>query len=350
MARGTTGSGSRLLTLDDLLALNEEIIALARAGVPLDRGLMHLGRDMPGRLGAMTRAVAQRLEEGQTLAQVAAADDTPFPPLYRALVRAGTETGHLPETLQLLSGIARRTSEIRASLRAALVYPLVVIALGYSLLIVALLTWVPAMHEVIHGFEMDSGPLLEGVSVARATILWWAPWLPLLVLALVFYTLRTPARIALERRPTRSWWPTLRSVRDDCGHALVADVMAVLVEHHVPLDEALVLAGDASGDALVAQQARELAARLRQGERLEKISPDVPPFLAWLVISTRDLSMLVSGLRNASSFYRQRAEMHARWLSTYLPALLTLVIGGCLVLIYAMVVLGPWYQLLYRLS
>ena len=35
------------VTLDQLIALNDEIAALARAGVPLDQGLLHLGRDLP---------------------------------------------------------------------------------------------------------------------------------------------------------------------------------------------------------------------------------------------------------------------------------------------------------------
>ena len=40
------------VSLDDLIALNDEIIALIRAGVPLERGLAGLADDLPGRLGA----------------------------------------------------------------------------------------------------------------------------------------------------------------------------------------------------------------------------------------------------------------------------------------------------------
>ena len=33
--------------LDQLIAFNDGIAAAARAGVPLDQGLLHLGRDLP---------------------------------------------------------------------------------------------------------------------------------------------------------------------------------------------------------------------------------------------------------------------------------------------------------------
>ena len=46
------------LSLDNLIALSDEIAALARAGVPLERGLAELGREMPGRLGRFAAELA----------------------------------------------------------------------------------------------------------------------------------------------------------------------------------------------------------------------------------------------------------------------------------------------------
>ena len=47
-----------VITLDQLIALNDEIAALVRAGVPLDRGLRSLGEDLPGRLGRFARQLS----------------------------------------------------------------------------------------------------------------------------------------------------------------------------------------------------------------------------------------------------------------------------------------------------
>ena len=57
------------MTLDDLIALNDEIAALVRAGVPLEAGLAELGGDLPGRLGQFATVLAQRTARGESLAQ-----------------------------------------------------------------------------------------------------------------------------------------------------------------------------------------------------------------------------------------------------------------------------------------
>ena len=63
-------SAIRGITLDELVALNDEIIALVRAGVPLDRGLVSLGTDLPGRLGTLADTLGRRLESGESLAEM----------------------------------------------------------------------------------------------------------------------------------------------------------------------------------------------------------------------------------------------------------------------------------------
>jgi len=74
------------LTLDQLAALSEEIAALARAGVPLDRGLRELGRELPGRLGKVAAEVSGGLAAGKALDAVVAELGTALPPAYRSAV------------------------------------------------------------------------------------------------------------------------------------------------------------------------------------------------------------------------------------------------------------------------
>ena len=76
------------MTLDDLIALNDEIAALVRAGVPLEAGLAELGGDLPGRLGRFAAGLAQRTARGESLAQAITGDAGQLPPAYRAVVEA----------------------------------------------------------------------------------------------------------------------------------------------------------------------------------------------------------------------------------------------------------------------
>src|SRR4051812_331638 len=88
------------LTLDQLAALSDEVAALARAGVPLDRGLAALAGDMPGRLGAMAGEISRRLEEGQSLGCVMQELGGSLPPAYGHVIMAGLKAGRLSAALE----------------------------------------------------------------------------------------------------------------------------------------------------------------------------------------------------------------------------------------------------------
>ena len=50
-------NNSASISLDELVALNEEMAALVRAGVPLDAGMADLGGDLPGKLGVLATQI-----------------------------------------------------------------------------------------------------------------------------------------------------------------------------------------------------------------------------------------------------------------------------------------------------
>src|SRR5262245_19183177 len=98
------------LSLEQFIALNDELAALARAGVPLEKGLADVCRDLPGRLGAAAQTLGVRLNAGEGLAQIIAEDQSAFPPVYRAAVLAGLRSGRLAVALEGISTTARRTA------------------------------------------------------------------------------------------------------------------------------------------------------------------------------------------------------------------------------------------------
>ena len=95
-------SSSQTLSLEELLALSVEIAALARCGVPLEKGLIELGTDLPGKTARMAKQLGQDMQSGQTLVH-ALQERGEFPPLYCAVVESGVRTGQLPSALERLA-------------------------------------------------------------------------------------------------------------------------------------------------------------------------------------------------------------------------------------------------------
>ena len=143
----------RPVTLEQLIALNEEIAALVRVGVPLGQGLQRLGRDMPGRLGEVAQTLAERVNRGENLWRILEANPQTFPSAYRAVVAAGLRTGRLARALELLTETAEHLAEAHRIVVAAFVYPLMVFLLAWGLFVFFVLKIAPVVAIALSEFE-----------------------------------------------------------------------------------------------------------------------------------------------------------------------------------------------------
>lgn len=349
------GMASSSISLDDLIALNDEISALSRAGVPLHRGLRLLADEMPGRTGAAAKELGARLEAGESLEQALASLDTlRLPDAYLAVVRAGLRAGRLPVALEGIATAARRAAQLRRMVGLALIYPAVVTAMAFTLLVLAVMFWLPMITAFYDRLELEVPTVLEWLIDAGK----WAPlWVPLLLAAIFTAWLLWFLRGRLtwgrsgagsRRRPRGGVTGILRTGR----LAGFAEVLALLVEQHVPLAEALRLAGDAVGDRTLAEGCRELAERLERGQPDpgHQLPRGVPPLLVWILVNGRHPEYLAASLRQFAASYRARAQESADWLAFYLPIGLTAGIGGTAVGLYGLVVFAPWTQVLLHLG
>lgn len=340
------------LTLDQLTALNDEIIALCGASVPLQLGLRELGKDLPGKLGEAAKTLASRLEAGESLEHIFATSDG-IPTAYAAIIEAGVRSGQLSTALKSMATLMRRVAELRRIFTASLVYPLIVMAMAYALTLYTLSNFNIASLEIFKSFDTTPTLPIHWVENLKSTMAYWVAIPPLLVICVLAIMLLR-CRSAPAAPAVRGYWlPSIRRmVRDGRIYAFL-EVLTLLVEHDTPLDEAIQLAGNASGDASLAKASGEMAKQVRGGRPLETnefVPSGFPPLLGWLLMSGRQQPQLVLALRRMSANYAMRAERTATYLSFYLPVLLSSVLGGGATLAYGLIALGPWYHLLFRLG
>jgi general secretion pathway protein F len=340
----------RSLSLDQFIALNEELAALVRAGVPLDRGLIDLGKDLRGQLGSAAADMGKRIESGAPLEEIVADPAINFPPLYRAVMIAGLRSGNLAAALEGLATTTRRVREMRRIVGVALAYPLFVAVLAIGLFAALARMWAPAVAQTYAEWRVSKDALLSAIIWLGERALWWAPWVPLVIVAAALaWWIRSgrAARVRTSGWTSRlAWVPTLARLSKAGRMASFTEVLRLLIQHRIALPEALRLAGEASGDRRLEQNSRQMAERLeRGGRRGDESSSGFPPLLAWLLAGGAPESQLVSALDHLARAYRHDALRMAQWLSVYLPLVFTAAIGGTVVLIYSVVVLGPVFSL-----
>jgi general secretion pathway protein F len=344
----------RPLSLDQLAALSDEIAALARAGVPLDRGLTELGRDIPGRLGKVAKAMGERLAEGQVIEQVVADLGATLPPAYRSVLIAGVRAGRLPVALQGISQTARRISQLRSMIYLSLLYPLMVLIVTWTMGVFVLVTLGPVFAKIIVDFDVAGPWVIDMYNAAGRHARWVGPLLPLAFALWMAWAWLRAGQVArgTELHPLLSFGAvgTMARLQRASRLATLSDLLALLVGNSVPLAEAVEMASAAVGSKTIMAGGKQLAHQLGRGEAIRGVPTGFPPLLAWTIAGARSQPQLVRSLRRAADVYREEAARRSQWLMAYVPLVATIGICGGLVFVYAALTLGPWLALMYRIS
>src|SRR5690606_27637916 len=92
-------------SLDDFMALNDQITALIRAQVPTGLELGSSGDQAAGTLEKINAAVARRVSRGESRAD-AIGDEPTAPAAYRSVMQAGWRSGNVQQALDNSSRLA----------------------------------------------------------------------------------------------------------------------------------------------------------------------------------------------------------------------------------------------------
>jgi type II secretory pathway component PulF len=354
------------LSLDDLVALNDEIAGIVSAGIPLELGLATWSNDLSGPLRTSAAALSQSVAQGRGLGEALADESLNIPPVYRAVVAAGLRSGRLPAALEAITENARHLKQLRRAVALAMIYPIMLVLLAYGLMLVLLGIVLPAMLALFEGrltgvfliaqrmadFAWAMIPI-PGTSLGVPVVV-----LPPLVFiaAVATWWVKTRRAVVLDVTAAARWLCCVpragRAVRH-ARAASLADVFGLLIEHGVPLADALRLSATCTGDRKLAQSAGELAVAVEQGHlptraRLE--AAGIPSLLALLVAGGARQQTLVAMARQVAGAERDRVERDVQWLRDWLPVWMILIVGSLVGLIYCLSFFVPFSQFMQSLG
>lgn len=343
------------LSLDELTALCEEMVSLSRAGVPLDDGLLRLAQDLPKGLSDRAQQIGEQLQAGQSLADALASDDEAYPEIYKGVIEAGLRSGKLTVALEGFVRLAKQLSEVRRVVTSALIYPLLLLGLLVSISLGLIMRFGPSVLQSLlslkgRGAKSDwAYDLLEGFAA-------WSQWFWVIPTALLFFSL-VVFLVALlggfsDLVRWMSWIPGVRRLLRNSGLQRFTQVLSLLVKQEVPLQQALPLAGAASGEAKLQTEAKQLAEQITRGDTQMTVGKrgSIPPFLRWNLLRNQRGEKLAISLDRASDSYQRKTEAASQWLSKSLPVLFSLLLGGVVSVLYAATVFVPWYTLMLSLG
>lgn len=327
-----------------LARLTRQLASLLQAGIPLLQALTLLQQG-PG-LGLWPRtlqALAQQVAAGHSLHSAMAREPQVFSSLYRQMVAAGEMAGDLVGSLERLAGMLERNEALRSRLRAALMYPALVLLVCLGVVVLILLWVVPVFEDVFRAFGAPlPWPTELVVSLSRGLAQGAPALLVLITLAVLF--LRSRAARARWQPIWQAWLLRLPVLGDLIRQSVLArwcQTLASLLASGIPLAEALVPAGLASGHPVYERVSRRLQRRIAQGSSLHQAlagHPRFPPLLVQMCTTGEETGTLAQMLARTGDGLASDFETRAQGLSALLEPLIIVVlglsIGGILVAMY----------------
>src|SRR4051812_19636941 len=127
-----------------------QLAGLIGAGVPLLRAMDSLVKSTASSsLKELLKEIRASVSEGKSLTDTVREYPEVFPALHVAMIQAGERAAFLEEVLRSLSGFLERFEELRSKVLGAMIYPLVLVALGVTVMIGALVFFVPKFEPLL---------------------------------------------------------------------------------------------------------------------------------------------------------------------------------------------------------
>ena len=138
----------------DLGVMYGQLSDLLGSGVPLLRALKSIvkstvNKRLKGVLGDIHNSVA----DGKSLYESMAEHHNIFPALHTVMVQAGERASFIEEVLESLSVFLERLDELRGKVLGALIYPVMLVMLGGTVMVSALVFFVPKFEPMLAGID-----------------------------------------------------------------------------------------------------------------------------------------------------------------------------------------------------
>ena len=253
----------------DMGVVYGQLADLLRSGVPLVRAIDTIVRASSNpRVAAVMKKVGEDVAGGKELAEAMSEQPQAFKPLHVAMVRAGEKAGFLEDVLANLAEFIERLDELRAKIRGAMIYPIVLSVMA-AVVTLGMLIWFVPRFKTVFGDRPLPAPTRLMFAISDALIHGW----PVILLGLaglvggIIWAVRSP----VGRRVWEHWrlrLPGIGKVVRTLSITRFCRILGTMMANGVPILQSLAISKDATGSVILAGYIEKAAESVRGGKTL----------------------------------------------------------------------------------
>jgi type II secretory pathway component PulF len=340
----------------EFLLFNQQLASIAKAGIPLERGLRELAKDVSTRsMRRLIEEIAGELEAGVSIEEAFEKRQKNFPPLYGRILKAGVETGRLSEMLTSLNRHLELANQTRRIIFEAISYPAVVLTLASVIVTGVFYFIIPQFKAVLE--EMVGGRLNPVTTFVLGTAghvrhFWTGVGVIAAGLVLMYMILSSfPA----GRRAKESFLmnlPLVGRVYHSSTLSRLAEAMAMMVGAGADMPACLRLAAGATGSERLIMEGELLAVQVEHGTNILEAGQFcrmIPRLFLYSIQLGSQRNELQDNLFSLAQMYAEQARCGQVRLQTLLLPLAIIAVGGIMLLTILAIFL-PMIQVITSLS
>lgn len=320
--------GKNLLSMDitkpkakqkNLAVMCAQFATILNAGVPAARATSLVADQVTDKyLKRVLADVTADVASGHSLAESFQSKGENLPRVFIETVRAGEESGHLPESFQRLHGYFDKHAKVSAKVQSAMTYPIFVMV-------------IPSMTGMIASLGADTPAmtqfLIDASNFVTDNFLLIAVVLALIVVGVKLFGTTERGKTTFAVLKLRL--PVLGAVGVCSGAAQFANTMAMLVTAGLPATRAVAITSRVMSNYVLSREVGRLEAGLEEGRTLGEgleASTYLPRTLVEMVTVGEHTGELEETLETMGAFYDDETQrVTNKAISIMEPALLVLM-------------------------
>ena len=325
------------------------------AGLPLVQCLEILGEQQEHRkFQEIIQSVRTDVETGQSLADAMRKHPKAFDELYVNMVAAGEAGGILDVILQRLSTYMEKAVKLKSMIKAAMIYPAVIISIAIIVVWVILWKVIPVFAQLFSGLGGELPFLTRAVVAASNAVGRYSIWI-MLAAGIGLYALRAYHNTHNGRRVIDGLLlrlPVVGMLLRKIAVARFCRTLSTLTAAGVPILDGLEITAKTAGNAIIEDAIMAVRKSVEEGRTISAPLAETkvfPSMVVQMINVGEQTGALDQMLSKIAEFYEDEVDIAVAGLVKLLEPLMIVVLGVIIGIIVTAMYL-PLYTILGSIS
>jgi len=349
-------TGRARITRPELINFCFHLEQLARAGVSLIESLTDLRDTIENpRFREIIAGMVESIEGGKTLSQALAEHPQTFDGVMVSLIKAGEETGALPQVLGNLLESLKWQDELAAHTKKLIMYPAFLATVVVAITLFMMIYLVPKMAGFIRNMGQEL-PTQTKILIATSEFFvnYWYVVIgtPVILAAVIGFLVNTNRTAHYYFDDAKLRLPYIGDILRKIILSRFASVFAMMYSSGITILDSIKATEDVVGNLIIKEGLQKVGDLIAEGQNVTIAFQNAgifPPLVLRMLRVGENTGALDTALTNVSYFYNRDVRESIERVQSMIEPVMTVTIGLLLGWIM-MAVLGPIYDIITKLK